>query len=128
MQGGKEMFKIEGDTIHLTRGDKCIIGFEIEGYIFQVGDEIRFNVYEEEGMNKKPLLTKTVKVTEECTVLPIPLTSQQTKFGPMENESKIYWYEIEKKGDETPLGYDENGPKLLILYPEGADENAESQE
>lgn len=32
-----------------------------------------------------------------------------------------YWYEIELNGDSTIIGYDNDGAKKLILYPEGAD-------
>ena len=46
MQGGKEMFKIEGDKIHLTRGDRCEFDFEDDyGYVFQAGDKVKFSVY-----------------------------------------------------------------------------------
>ena len=126
-KGGKEMFKIEGDTIHLTRGDRCEFDFEDDyGYVFQAGDKVKFSVYEEEGLENPPVLSKEFEVTEETPVVTISLTSQETKFGPMKSEEISYWYEVEKIGDETALGYDENGAKILILYPEGADENAKS--
>lgn len=121
------MFKIDGDKIKLTRGDRCEFDFEDDyGYIFQKGDQIKFNVYEEDGLENPPVLSKIFEVTEETPIVTISLTSQETKFGPMKSEEITYWYEIEKIGDETPLGYDENGPKELILYPEGADANAKS--
>ena len=32
-----------------------------------------------------------------------------------------YWYEIELNNENTVIGYDNNGPKLFVLYPEGED-------
>jgi hypothetical protein len=42
-----------------------------------------------------------------------------------------YWYEVELNPDEdcqTIVGYDEDGAKVLRLFPEGADVNAEDIE
>ena len=43
------------------------------------------------------------------------------KIGEMANKPIEFWYEIELNGDSTIIGYDEEGAKRLILYPEGAD-------
>ena len=43
------------------------------------------------------------------------------KIGEMLNKQVEYWYEIELNNDETIIGYDDDGAKKLILYPEGAD-------
>lgn len=39
------MFRIEDTKIHLTRGDKAVIGLTIQDYIFQTGDHIEFRLY-----------------------------------------------------------------------------------
>ena len=36
------------------------------------------------------------------------------------NGQKTFWYEIELNEEITLIGYDKDGPKLLILYPEAA--------
>ena len=117
------MFKIENDEIHLTRGDKCIIGLSISGYTFKQGDYILFKIYRKKELNKEPVLPKKVTVDSETTEVEIKLTSEETKVGEPANKVEEYWYEIELNGEQTIIGYDENGPKKLLLYPEGADIN-----
>ena len=117
------MFKIENDEIHLTRGDKCIIGLSISGYTFEQGDYILFKIYRRKELNKEPVLVKKVAVDNETTEIEIKLTSEETRIGEPVNRAEEYWYEIELNGEQTIIGYDENGPKKLLLYPEGADAN-----
>lgn len=119
------MFLIDGDTINITRGDKGIIELTIEDYIFSAGDIIEFRVYEKNGLDKLPVLSKKITVTEESTSVQIELTSEDTKIGNIQNQSRKYWYEIELNDNQTVIGYDANGAKTLILYPEGA-ENSDS--
>ena len=40
------------------------------------------------------------------------------KFAPMLNMEKDYWYEI-TLNEETMLGFDDTGAKILTIYPEG---------
>lgn len=50
----------------------------------------------------------------------------ETKIGEYISKPKEYWYEIELNPETYPqtiIGYDEDGPKVLILYPEGGDYN-----
>lgn len=121
------MFKITGNTIYLTRGDTCTIGMSLKDYIFQPGDIIEFKVYAENELNKAPVLSQTVVVDTECESVDIELPSEKTKIGDIVNEPVEYWYEIELNGNQTPFCYDENGPKILMLYPEGADKDATSE-
>lgn len=118
------MFKIEEDIISLTRGDKCVIGFSINEYTFKVGDYVNFRVYKKNGLDSAPLLEKRVEVNEEAESIDIELTSTETKIGELGNKVVEYWYEIELNGNQTVIGYDEKGAKKLMLYPEGADNNA----
>lgn len=115
------MFKIENDEIHLTRGDKCIIELSITEYTFKAGDCILFKIYRKKELNKEPVLSKKVTVDVETTEVEIKLTSEETKIGELINRTEEYWYEIELNGEQTIVCYDENGPKKLILYPEGVD-------
>lgn len=34
-----------------------------------------------------------------------------------------YWYEIQLNKEQTILGFDDKGPKMFILFPEGSDFN-----
>lgn len=120
------MFKInvEEKELKITRGDKGIIELQIpidDGYYeFVVGDKIVFAVYEKEGLDKAPLLYLEQEVVVPGTTFDISLTKENTRqISPIINKEKEFWYEIELNGDQTVVGYDDDGPKILILWPEG---------
>lgn len=115
------MFKIDTKTnsIYLTRGDKATFTLKINDYTFGPGDKVEFRVYPKKGMNTLPLVDVVVNVQEELEKVQIPLTSEMTKIGDIVNKVTTYWYEIELNDKTTVIGYDDDGPKLLYLYPEG---------
>jgi len=117
------MFKIDGDTIHITRGDRGVIELAIDDYAFSIGDSIEFRVYEKKGLDKSPVLKKEVTVEVAGSTIDIELTAEETKIGAMENKTKEYWYEVELNDNQTVIGYDEEGAKKLILYPEGVEDD-----
>lgn len=91
--------------------------------MFQPGDKVRLNV-----MTKKDpgdiVLTKTVEVTEVNNCVDIVLTHEDTRIGEIINKQVDYWYEVQLNPDteaQTIVGYDEDGPKILTLYPEGGE-------
>lgn len=120
------MFKIKNKTIHLTRGDIACIEVKVKSgddtdYIFKVGDVVRFKVIKKRDCGCVEV-QKDVIVDEETTSVSIFLSSEETKIGEMINKPATYWYEIELNPDTKPqtiVGYDEDGEKLFILYPEG---------
>lgn len=122
------MFFIDSDkTIHLTRGDVAPIQVgamnEESTHIFVAGDVVRLNVYEK----KKPenvVLQKDVEVQGEMESVDISLTREDTKIGSLISKPVDYWYEIELNPDTMPqtlVGYDDKGPKIFKLYPEGGE-------
>ncbi len=115
------MFQIRNNNIYLTRGDKATITLSIEDYTFKNGDLIQFKIYNKKQLNKEPILKKEITVTEEKEEIDISLTSKETKIGNIMNIPTEYWYEIELNNENTVIGYDNNGPKLFVLYPEGED-------
>ena len=115
------MFKIEGKTIKINRGDKGIIGLTIPDYQFQVGDIITIGVYEKKGLENNSKLFKSIEVENPCDELEIKLEKEDTSIGEIENKPMTYWYEIELNNETTIIGYDEEGPAEFILYPEGSD-------
>lgn len=117
------MFRITKNTIELTRGDTASINLKINDYEFGEGDKVEFRVYTRKGMNSLPVLSKIINVDETRESVDILLTSEDTTFGEMENKPITYWYEIELNDKYTIIGYDNNGPKELILYPEGDELN-----
>lgn len=115
---------INENEIHINRGDSGVIDFIIplEGckrYMFNVGDVISFGVYKKNGFNECPLIYKKIKVEHATDIISIELTKEDTTIGDLVNRVVDYWYEIQYNGDETVLGYDDEGAKLFVLYPEG---------
>ena len=117
--------KIIDKEIHINRGDRLLMEFSIdnenEKYTFKDGDKIKFSIYEKRGMDKPPVLQKEFKPAVGSTSVDIDIPGSEMKIGEMTNKPIEYWYEIELNDEETIIGYDEDGAKKLILYPEGAD-------
>ena len=124
------MFVIDKDTkqINLTRGDVAAILVnavkEGEPYTFKVDDVVRFKVFKAKDCNCVEMYKDTL-VTEETTTVNISLDSKDTKIGDIVNKPTKYWYEIELNPETTPqtiVGYDLDGEKIFMLYPEGDEE------
>ena len=132
------MIRTEGTTIHLTRGDATngnynrlafnfpIYNFETEqeeNYLFQLEDKISFTIINKKGYTKEELLRKEytprdIGYAAPTDTLEIPLTEEDTKSFPLANKPKTYWYQISLNDSTTVLGYDDDGAKLIIVYPE----------
>jgi translation initiation factor IF-1 len=120
------MFEVDGEKrIHITRGDAVnlkVTATDEDGmeYIFEPGDVVRFKVFERKDCNC--LITyKDAKVDAASDHVTIELTSKETRIGELINKPKDYWYEIELNPEVAPqtiVGYDQDGPKVLRLYPE----------
>ena len=113
----------------VTRGSQCTITLKVnpkeitEDTVFKVGDTVSFAVYGQKKLNQPPLLYKIIEINNDSNVVDIPLTSDDTKIGEMVNKPIKYWYEIELNDKITLVGYDNNGPKIFVLYPEGVKNN-----
>lgn len=121
------MFKIEKNKILVNRGDFGIIDFRIPidketDYTFEIGDVISFGVYPTNQYERNPLIYKEITIEEDgVTSVQIVLESEDTRIGPIINKPVQYWYEIQLNKEQTVLGYDKNGPKIFMLYPEGSE-------
>lgn len=117
--------KIIDKVIHINRGDRLLIEFSIDNgddkYAFKDVDKIKFSVYRKKELDKSPVLQKEFTPTAGATSVDIDVSGEDMKIGGMANKPIEYWYEIELNGDSTIIGYDDEGAKRLILYPEGAD-------
>ena len=138
------MIKIGEDltTIHLTRGDStneeynnlsfkapyinALTGDE-EDYIFTPNDKICFTVFEKKGYTKSEILKKEYTLTdlgyvENTTTPELRLTAEDTKKFPLTNKPVTYWYDLVLNETNTIIGYDEDGAKKIIVYPEANEE------
>ncbi len=123
------MFVIDKDTkqINLTRGDVAAILLDSiiddKPYTFKVGDVVRFKVFKAKDCNCVEM-SKDTLVTEESSTVNISLSGEDTKIGELINKPTKYWYEIELNPETNPqtiVGYDLEGEKIFMLYPEGDD-------
>lgn len=128
----------EENTIYLTRGDATQKDFnnlafqfpiynmdtkQEELYQFKPDDKISFVVVEKKGYTKEEVLRKDYTLrelgyTEPTTTPEIPLTAEDTKLFELTNKRKTYWYDVVLNDEITILGYDDEGAKKLIVYPE----------
>ncbi len=123
------MLVIDKDTkqINITRGDVASICVDAvlddEQYTFQPNDIVRFKVFKAKDCNCVEM-QKDITINEETQIVNISLSSEDTKIGEYINKPTKYWYEIELNPDTKPqtiVGYDLEGEKIFMLYPEGAD-------
>ena len=124
------MLEIDNQTkqINITRGDYGVISVsainnEGKDYEFQIGDVVRLKVFKKRDFNYREL-QKDVTVDKATTTVDIELTKEDTKIGDVINKPVEYWYEIELNPNTKPqtiIGYDEDGEKKFVLYPEGSD-------
>lgn len=122
----------EDNSIYLTRGD--IASFYVtakdqygEKYTFQPGDVVRINIH---GRKECDLvvLQKDFPVNVATERVEIFLTEDDTKIGETISKPKDYWYEVCLNPDTAPqtiIGYDEDGPVLFKLFPEGEERGGE---
>ena len=121
---------IEDNYIYATRGDIAHISVSLNNngkpYTFQVGEVLRIKVYEKKNANNV-VLQKDFPVTAVTQTMELYLDENDTKIGEVISKPKDYWYEIELNPFDNPqtiIGYDEDGPKIFRLFPEGADKES----
>lgn len=124
------MFQInEDNSIYVTRGD--ILFFYVAAkdkesgnpYHFEPGDVLRIKVFGKKEC-ETVILQKDFPVLENAEKVQIFLTEEDTKIGEVISKHKDYWYEVELNPDTDPqtiIGYNEDGPALFRLFPEGKD-------
>lgn len=118
------MLKVDNEqTIHINRGDRLVLEYSIDNdgsdYIFQKDDYIIFSIYEKKGLDKPPIIHEKITPIVGNTTVDIDISSDKMKIGEIVNKEKEYWYEIQLNNENTTNGFDEDGAKKIILYPEG---------
>ena len=123
------MFIVDEDmSVSLNRGDAGIIKLPStksgkKGYEISTGDILRLRVFPKKNCEEVSLV-KDYVVGSVSTYIELELSGSDTKIGDIINKPTIYWYEIELNPDTYPqtiVGYDEDGPRIFLLYPEGND-------
>ena len=124
------MFRVNEDgSINITRGDIGAIEVSMTNedgslHMFKSGDVVRFNVHERKRPDHVVILID-IQVDQDTEVVLITLGRDETKIGELISKPVNYWYEIELNPDTVPqtiVGYDDDGPKIFRLFPEGDDE------
>lgn len=136
------MLEIIDKNIRITRGNMLPITVTADNeidendYVFQIGDVIRFQIFDSKDVNQI-YLKKDFEVTEEGTEKTIIITAEEMKIGEIKNRAAEYWYEIELNPDTdktmTIVGYELNeknkpNPAVITILPEAGDEKTEGGE
>lgn len=122
------MYRInEDNSIYATRGDIVILSVSADDngkpYTFKAGEVLRIKVFGKKDA-ESVVLQKDFPITTATQTVELFLDETDTKIGEVISKAKDYWYEIELNPFDNPqtiIGYDEDGPKIFRLFPEGAD-------
>lgn len=119
------MFKIIGQDIYCTRGDKGTIQLKVpygNGYYqFPAGSIIIFTA-KEDYKDTTPFIRKTVTLSSATDTVNISLTKTDTTTNKLIDLPRNYVYDIALGDDQTLVGHDQNGPKKFILLPEASND------
>ena len=94
-----------------------------EAYTFHPGEVLRLKVYGKKDA-ESVALQKDFPVTAVTQSVDIILDENDTKIGEVISKPRDYWYEVELNPGDNPqtiIGYDEDGPRVFKLFPEGDD-------
>lgn len=122
------MYQINDDnSVYATRGDLVIIAVSAnrngQPYTFQAGEVLRIKVFGKKDA-ESVVLQKDFPVTAATQTVELLLDENDTKIGEVISKPKDYWYEVELNPFDNPqtiIGYNEDGPCVFRLFPEGAD-------
>lgn len=123
------MFKINDDlSIFITRGDMAYFRVSAKNkdgnaYQFKTDNVVRIKVFEKKACHCV-VMQKDFQVEADTDKVAVVLNKEDTKIGEVISKPVDYWYEVELNPDTNPqtiVGYDDDGPKLFRLFPEGSD-------
>ena len=124
------MLKINQDdmSISLTRGDS--VAFDVQAkqgdsvYEYAESDIIHFRVSEAKDVGEELLALsfRPIKGEDGKYSVQVQLDAEDTRnLGKAASKPVEYWYEValeNSAGEQTIIGYDEDGAKIFRLYPE----------
>lgn len=121
------MFKKSGNTLHITRGDGGILTLQYPDHTFSAAEDVVINIYRENTMDAEPVMYWTTEenitghscdASFDGDTVEITIPGGYTQLDNPITEVVPYWWEA-VCGEETFICYDEQGPKILNLYPGG---------
>lgn len=121
------MITIDKDkNIGITRGDNASFNLKVKQangsyYIFKNSDRVYFTV-KKSYADSTPIIRKIISFSSQTDTCTINLISSDTNFGNLINSERKYVYDISINEVETVVGYDENGAKYFIIYPEASND------
>lgn len=120
------MLRIDNGNIYLTRGDEATINISVPledgtNYKFEPEDVVYFTI-KKKYSDATPILRKEIHFTEETEVAVLNLTKVDTTLGDLKDMPIKYVYDISINAVKTIIGYDENGAKYFVVYPEASDD------
>lgn len=120
------MLKIKNNDIYLTRGDEATINISVPlddgtNYVFQTNDVVYFTV-KKKYSDTSPILRKEIHFAQETEVAVLNLTKSDTTLGGLKDVPIKYVYDISINAVKTIIGYDEDGAKYFVIYPEASDD------
>lgn len=119
------MYRISSNVVKISKGDAATFDLTIGNYTFLPEDVVKLSVFEKGSSFDDALLTLTAQIDEEANRAVFTVVETDTQFAEDVNKPTTYWYEVKLNGDQTVIGYDDNGPKEFIIYPaEVGDTNA----
>lgn len=118
---------VDKTTIKCTRGDRGSINIKkqddkgnFENFI--KGDKVIFSI-KNNFSDSEPVFRKIVEVEEDSEFVTFELTKEDTTLEDLISSPKEYQYDVSINDDLTIIGYDDDGPKIFRLYPEGSSDN-----
>ena len=113
-------------NIGITRGDNASFNLKVKQadntyYQFKTSDRVYFTVkknYADSNFIIRKIITFG-NTTDTCTINLVPT---DTNFGSLIGGERKYVYDISINETETVVGYDQDGAKYFIIYPEASND------
>lgn len=121
------MITIDNDkTIGITRGDVASFTLKVKQsdgtyYQFKNSDRLYFTVKKSYG-DSSYIIRKIITFTNPTDTATISFNASDTNFGSLLASARKYVYDISINETETVVGYDNDGAKYFVIYPEASND------
>ncbi len=113
-------------TIGITRGDVASFTLKVKQsdntyYQFKTSDRLYFTV-KKSYADSNYIIRKIITFSSPTDTATISLNAYDTNFGSLLASARKYVYDISINETETVVGYDNDGAKYFIIYPEASND------